>query len=94
MMGRVLTEAQREKRRQKDKRKYRRKVEASGEVVVMQLDAALNPNMSTTEVASIMGISRSWVERTEWSALQKFADGLELALADVWDSYKDTGCVN
>jgi len=93
-MGRVLTEAQREKRRQKDKRKYRRKVEASGEVVVMQLDAALNPNMSTTEVASIMGISRSWVERTEWSALQKFADGLELALADVWDSYKDTGCVN
>ena len=93
-MGRVWTEAQREKRRQKDKRKYRRKAEAGGEVVVMQLDAALNPNMSTTEVASIMGISRSWVERTEWSALQKFADGLELALADVWDSYKDTGCVN
>lgn len=93
-MGRVWTEAQREKRRQKDKRKYRRKVEASGEVVVMQLDAALNPNMSTTEVASIMGISRSWAERTEWSALQKFADGLEVALADVWDSYKEDGFVN
>jgi len=78
-------------------RKYQRrkqKAAAKGEIVVMQLDSALNPNMSTTEVASIMGFSRSWVERTEWSALQKFADGLELALADVWDSYKDTGCVN
>jgi len=78
-------------------RKYQRrkeKAKALGEVVVMQLDSTLKPNMSTVEVASIMGISRGWVEHVEWNALQKFADGLEVALADVWDSYKEDGCVN
>ena len=78
-------------------RKYQRrkqKAAAKGEIVVVQLNSALKPNMSTAEVASIMGVHQRTVEHIEWSALQKFANGLELALADVRDSYKEDGCVN
>lgn len=84
-MGRVYTAEQK-----RHKREYERKRAGS----VLSIAAELPARTTIEEAASIMGIHKRTAEKDEWSALRKFADGLELALADVWDSYKDTGCVN
>jgi len=88
-MGRVYTAEQ--KRR---KREYQRQWERKRSGRVQSIAAELPARMTIEEAASIMGIHKRTAEKDEWNALQKFAGRMELALSDVWDSYKESGCVN
>jgi len=89
MMGRVYT-AEQKRRKNEYWREWKRKKSGN----VLSIAAELPARMTIEEAASIMGIHKRTAEKDEWNALRKFAGRMELALSDVWDSYKEDGCVN